>query len=229
MTMWIFKHLSRQIDFLTEITITGEELQRSGHPKYQRYWTECKSLEELEQQSKDINKELLNWKKTLRTARDSNFYLNYFHPNQLWVLRDFFNGSHSAADEALTLLRFVDNTITIDDINAFHHENEIQGSDQLQISQIAICLETFFSSNKSGCVKEQGEKVPKGGLSVVALEKDSTQTASIIMKLFQNTPLQPNRILFCHNNSAWDEIELFLRRCFADKNRQQYTSLPCKR
>ena len=218
----------KQVDLLSEITRTGEELQCSGYPKFKRHWWQkLEGTDQIESLATQLETELQNWEELLTRVRNANFYLNFFHPDQLWNLEKFFAGDSCDENTQVvhSLFRYIDPSINVKDLEKFRGCNGKPLKEEVieaKLVSVGILLDRVFqvqdeSDEDQGVPLVRGSPVKPGEVYVAVLDQSSTQTVPVVMSLFNTTtgkfPL-PNQILFCHDDTSWDEINLLLRRCF---------------
>ena len=218
----------KQVDLLSEITRTGEELQCSGYPKFkQHWWQKLEGTDQIESLATQLVTELQKWEELLTRVRNQNFYLNFFHPDQLWSLEKFFYGDTTDENTQVvhSLFCYIDPSINIEDLEKFRGCNEKpmkEGGIEAKLVSVGISLDEVFKAQNAldedqGVSLVRGSPVKPGEVYVAVLDQNSTQTVPVVMSLFNTTTgkfPQPNQILFCHDDTSWDEINLLLRRCF---------------
>ena len=218
----------KQVDLLSEITRTGEELQCSGYPKFkQHWWQKLEGTDQIESLATQLETELQNWEELLTRVRNQHYYLNFFHPDQLWSLERFFYGDTTDENTQVvhSLFRYIDPSINVEDLEEFRGCNGKpmkEGAIEAKLVSVGISLNEVFklqdaSDEDQGVPLVRGSLEKPGEVYVAVLDQNSTQTVPVVMSLFNTTtgkfPL-PNQILFCHDDTSWDEINLLLRRCF---------------
>ena len=235
----------KQVDLIMEILSTASLLHNSGHPEYKTYWVKKCSTHEIEEEAKSLAQSLESWKDMLETAQEKFFFLNYFHPDQLWILNDFFRGKPKVVGEGNPnvrvvhdLLRFIEPSLPRDDLKKlgslykYPSERETVAGD---LRAIGRTLNDFFlpkaapSLSKDPKPRLRGAVQP-GELYVAVLEQGSVQTVPVVMSLFELTSCtdpQPSQVLFCHSDTTWEEIQRLLRRAFEGFNHLQDAKLHC--
>ena len=231
----------KQVDLIMEILNIAAVLHNSGHPDYKTFWVKLSSTHEIEQQAKSLAKSLEHWKDTLETAQQKYFFLNYFHPDQLWILNDFFRKTDmesSMASVAHDLLRFIDPTLPIEALEKLcslyqypTKRETVEGS----LRAIGEALNAFLLPLSASGISKVPQQclhgaVQPGELFVAVLDQGSTQTVQVVMSLFELTTgasPQPSQVLFCHSDTSWEEIQRLLRRSFEGWNHSQSTTLHC--
>ena len=235
-----------QVERLNDILNIITLLRESGHQQYSKnFWHKLHSLEEINSLADSLAVDLEQWQKILHNSQTEHYFLNFFHPDQLWILHEFFTKglTNKSADIALktsvhSLLRFVDQNVKIEDVVGFHSlyskpkEHHGYESDLRAIGQV---LDAIF-------IPRQGKKVqmvPKldlqgtvkpGELFVAVLEQGSKQTAHVVMSLFKNTTgacPEPNQVIFCHSETSWEEVERLLKRAFLAHDHSNSVTLHC--
>ncbi|CAB4036239.1 Hypothetical predicted protein, partial [Paramuricea clavata] len=108
-----FDNFINQVNLLTEITILLSKLRSSGYVKYRHFWIRMKTTNDLQSNRDNLNNDLENWENILKNARENFYFLNYYCSDQLCTLYDFLmNEFDNNCDEVLTLVHFVDRSIT---------------------------------------------------------------------------------------------------------------------
>ena len=232
-----FQEFVKQVDFLSEITRFGEELQSSGHPKFDSYFQKLNGTSEIVSLSERLQKELQKWDELLEKVRNKHFYLNYFHPVQLWTLEKFSHGDDSVEKVAHSLFRFINPTVSIDDLQNFNFYEAKTGSNvEARLEKLGVALDEKCKEIASALDGDAdrspltGSPIKPRQVYVAVLDENSTQTVPVVMKLFYNRPgwfPQPNQILFCQTETTWDEINLLLRRCFFSHAHGKVNNLHC--
>ena len=232
-TLVEFGQFIEQVDLVFEIVNTCLELQRSGNPKYKTFWAEGLSavkLRSIESKVKEVKEDSTTWEATLASARKKHPFLNFFWSDQLWTLYDFFtgrdgNGRNPVNEAACTLLRFIDPSISLHELDHFQNLYKAsQTSLEGQLCSIGTVLDLAFKTRRKahGVVLDTfparvtSEAAKPMRFQVALLDSNSTQTVHAAMSLFKEfngrIP-EPSHLLFCQEDTSWDEVSLFLRRC----------------
>ena len=244
-----FADFIEQVNLLTEIEETIVKLQSSGYVKYQssRKWprvSETKSLEEL---NTNLTKDLKEWEKSLHKARQQHYFLNYYWSDQLCILHDFLcNTKRTQMDfeNVFTLIHFVDPSIDEQQLRDYGelHQNRSEDTPFGIVSLIGNALDKIFMNTRPTFRITLDDMIPslqpveckasvkKGELYVVALEEESLLTVNVMLSLYENTTKgypEPYQVIFCSPHTAWEEIEIFLHRCFTQTTYLTHESLFC--
>ena len=225
-----------QIDAVTEILHTLSKLQSSGNPRFRKFWKVLESIEDTKKLERLLQEEFKKWEKVLESARKNYFYLNYFYSDQFWKIHNFFagnveNNKENMKEEVCSLLRYIDPMVTIEDMDyMFDRFKRPKSKRDLESSlcHLGQFLEEIFESRRTACevtkiktsiasAKHIKETVKHGQIFVAVLEPNSNVAVKVVMSLFRNVmgcPPKPNQVLFCHQGTVWDEVSLFLHRCF---------------
>ena len=205
-----------------------------------------KTTQDLQTNRNILQEDLENWEKELENARKNFYFLNFYRSNQICTLYGFFTNSLQVnSDEVLSLIHFVDRTITKKQLEQESQkrlqESDSNGSPNLLLSTIGEALNNIF--NNSQCAKrlipyeresqaycKQDGRVIPGEIFVASLEPGSSLTANVILALYQSTSNafpEPYQIVFCSSQTTWEEIYLLLRRCFEHSKYLYCKSLFC--
>ena len=232
-----FGKFVEQVDTITEILQTASKLQSSGHLKFRSYRTTCDSIEKTRELERKLQKELIEWEETLKSVRNKYFFLKYFHSDQMWKIQEYFATGYQKENkdamirEVHSLLRYIDPTVKIEEIESMRTWFKTPKSkDDLKanLHSLGDSLDGVFKSRNTAIMvheskvsvasaKKIKETVKPGQLYVAVLEPNSTMTVNVVMSLFRNVtggPPKPNQVLFCHAETTWEEVQLFLQRCF---------------
>ena len=234
----------KQVDQIMEILSVAAVLHNTGHPDYKAFWVKLSSAHEIEEKARAIAQNITRWKAILEGMQKKYFFLNYFHPDQLWILSDFFTrmfafGEEEASKKSVVhdLLRFIEPSLTIDALDKLSclYQNPKRKTLEGDLSAIGEALDTFFLPlaappfYKVPQHRLQGA-VQAGELFVAVLEQGSTQTVHVVMSLFElttGTHPVPNQVLFCHQDTSWEEIQRLLRRSFEAHRQPKGPTLHC--
>ena len=223
---------TKQVEIITDILNMVSLLRESGHPNFKKFWSKLQSSEEIESLAKSLDLTLKQWETLLSRLQEEHYFLNFFHPDQLWMIKKFFSRRLSQTNDPSLkksvhdLLRFVDPSIRLEELDGFHclykapKENAGIESDLRATGKI---LDKIFAkphqTTKSQSVPQHDlqRAVKPGELFVAVLEHGSKQTAHVVMSLFESTTgsyPQPSQVLFCHSETSWEEVERLLKRSF---------------
>ena len=226
-------------------------LQSSGYIKYQNacQWPTIKETKHLEELNNNLSQELDEWEGSLHNARKRYYFLNYYWSDQLCVLYNFFtnpNRSQVNFENVLTLIHFVNPTIDeqrVHEYGTIHHTKHPNSRQDVTpneiISIIGNALADIFATTRpilrnildSDRFKlESTASVKKGELYVVVLEEQSPLTVNAMLSLYENTTNrypEPYQVIFCGPHTTWEEIQIFLQRCFTQNTYLPRESLFC--
>ena len=235
----------KQVDQIMEILSLAEVLHDTGHPDYKQFWVKLDSSAKIEEEAKTLAQKLQCWKDILESMYEKYFVLNFFHPDQLWVLNDFFTRTRtfvdkqtSAKSEVEDLLRFIQPSLpseAIDKICSLYHNPSKKKNIEGDLSAVGRALDAFFLPLTAPGIPEVSQQclqgiVKPGELFVAVLEQGSTQTVHVVASLFEltmGTYPEPSQVIFCHPDTSWEEIGRLLRRSFAGYRHTKGTKLYC--
>ena len=240
----ILSVFTQQVEMITDILNMITLLQESGHPDFsEKFWRKLNSFEETESLANSLKGELKDWRDVLRVLQKEHYFLNFFHPDQLWILKKFLSRPLAKADLSLretvhSLLRFVDPSVRHTDLHEFHHLYKApkktigHESDLRAIGEVldAIFVHRGAAKPKKAPQHSQQRAVKPGELFVAVLEENSKQTAHVVLSLFQRTTgsyPQPSQVLFCHSETIWEEVERLLKRAFEAHGHGSTVELHC--
>ena len=235
----------KQVELITDILNMVTFLRESGHPRYETFWQKLPSSQEIESLAMALESTLKEWETLLNSLKADHYFLNFFHPNQLWLLQKYFSKRLSSTKGYLSLkssvhsmLRFVDPSVQPKELDDFHRLYKApKGNPGLESDLRAIgkVLDKIFIPRQITL----SHKVPQhdlqravkpGELFVAVLEHGSKQTANVVMSLFESTTgsyPQPSQVLFCHSETSWEEIERLLKRSFEAHKYSTAVKLHC--
>ena len=234
----------KQVDQIMEILSVAAVLHNTGHPDYKAFWVKLSSADEIEEKARTMAQNITQWKDILEAMQKKYFCLNYFHPDQLWILRDFFARMPAFGGEEISkksvvhdLLRFIEPSLSIDALDTLSclYQNPKRKTLEGDLCAIGEALDAFFLPlaeppfYKVLQHRLQGAVQP-GELFVAVLEQGSPQTVHVVMSLFElttGTHPAPNQVLFCHQDTSWEEIQRLLRRSFEAQRHQKVPTLHC--
>jgi hypothetical protein len=243
-----FDNFINQVNLLTEISTLLSKLRSSGYVKYRQFWKRMKTTADLQTCRDNLQNDLKNWENILKKARENFYFLNYYCSDHLCTLYDFLmNESENNCDEVLTLVHFVDRTITKQQLQQ-HRElqkkskrSDINDRPSSLVSTVGQTLQNIFSNSsrvirwisddsQSQSYTKLDATVISGEIFVASLEPESPLTANVILTLYENTSNvfpEPYQIVFCHSQTTWEQIHLLLQRCFSYPKYLQQESLFC--
>jgi MoxR-like ATPase len=241
-----FDNFINQVNLLTEIATLLSKLYSSGYVKYRKFRKEIKPTDHLQTTRDILQNDLKKWENILEKARKNFYFLNYYRSDQLCTLYDFLmNESDIHCDEVLSLIHFVDRTITEQQLQR-HRESQEKTSDlnespDFLVSTVGQALQNIFCNSQ--CVirriSDGGQSksyskleatVAPGKLFVASLEPKSSLTVNVILILYEDTSNafpEPYQIVFCSSQTTWEEIHLLLQRCFMHSKYRHQKSLFC--
>jgi len=236
---------TQQVEMITDILNMVTLLQESGHPKFKKFWSKLNSSEEIESLANSLEAKLKQWENILHILRKEHYFLNFFHPDQLWSLHKFFSKRLPSVKKGLSLknavrslLCFVDPSIQQEDLDGCHclyQAPKVNLGHESDLRAIGQVLDAIFMPRQTA----KSQKVPQhdlqravklGELFVAVLEQGSKQTAHVVMSLFQSTTgsyPQPSEVLFCHSETSWEEVERLLKRAFEAHDHSIAVKLHC--
>ena len=235
---------TKQVEMITDILSMVTLLRESGHPSFKKFWAKLHSSVEIEAQTKSLESTLKQWETLLSRLQQEHYFLNFFHPDQLWMIKKFFaqSLSHTKGQALKTvvhnLLRFVDPSIQLKDLEGFHcqYKTPKESPDiESDLRAIGKFLDKIFAKRHQTTKLHvpqhdlQGAVKP-GELFVAVLEYGSKQTSHVVMSLFERTTgsyPQPSQVLFCHSETSWEEVERLLKRTFEAHRHGSAVKLHC--
>ena len=229
-----------QVNLLSEIEEAIVKLQSSGYIKYQnaRKWKITMEVtKHLQELNKTLQEELGVWEESLRNARQRHYFLNYYWSDQLCVLYDFLTNPNRKFckvdfEDVITLTRFVDPCIDEQYLQKYgelysrNHPSTSQTTPHEIVSIIGNALDEMFTSTHQNIENKRipsfqplecNASVEKGTLYVAVLDEQSPLTVNVMMSLYKNTTNgypKPYQVIFCSADTVWEEIQIFLNRCF---------------
>ncbi|XP_046855114.1 E3 ubiquitin-protein ligase RNF213-like isoform X2 [Xenia sp. Carnegie-2017] len=240
-----FHAFIERINLLSDIEEAIIRLQSSGYVKYQKdcEWKSLSEVKRLEVLKTTLSEDLHEWEECLNNARERHYFLNYFWSHQLSVLYDFFTGKINDLHTILTLMKFVDQTMDLKRLRDFANLNchyEAAQTPYEIIAAIGGALDDLFShicpplslreiSNHVSQL-ERKVSVQKGELYVVALEEESPHTVNVLMSLYEDTTNafpEPHQVMFCNETTLFEQLQIFLNRCFNNNKNLDCDSLFC--
>ncbi|KAJ7381007.1 hypothetical protein OS493_004602 [Desmophyllum pertusum] len=235
----------KQVDQIMEILSIAAVLHNTGHPDYKKFWVKLDSTRKIEEEARTLAQKLQRWKDLLENMQKKYFFLNFFHPDQLWILNDFFTrtptfvGKETSRKSVIhDLLRFIQPSLPIealDKLSSFYQNPNKRKTMEGDLCAIGEALNAFFLPLRAPGISKvplhclQGAVQP-GELFVAVLERGSTQTVHVVMSLFELTTgayPEPSQVLFCNPGTSWEEIRRLLRRSFEAQRHSRGTTLHC--
>ena len=242
-----------QVNLLSEIEEAILRLQSSGYITYQnaRQWKTMKETKHLQELNNNLREDLGEWEESLNNARQQHYFLNYYWSDQLCVLYQFLTNPNRIQvdfESVLMLIHFVDPTIDEQQLREYgelhsrNHQNKSQDTPLGIVSIIGNTLDEIFTNTRpvlrnilddilpSFQAVECTASIKKGELYVVALEEQSLLTVNVMLSLYENTTNgypEPYQVIFCGPHTTWEEIQIFLQRCFTQTTYLSRESLFC--
>ena len=238
-----------QVNLLTEISTVLSKLCSSGYVKYREFWQRMKTTDDLQSIKDRLHNDLESWENILRDARGIFYFLNFYYSDQLCMLYEFLiNESKIVCDDLLSLIHFIDRTITKQQLQQHQHSlNKLktldsQNSPELMVSVVGEALQNIFSNfqrvvrpisdsnDQSLSLSKMEATVSPGKIFIASLEPESLLTSNVILTLYENTSNaypDPHQIVFCSSQTTWEELHLLLQRCFAHSRHFHNESLFC--
>ncbi|XP_071105125.1 uncharacterized protein [Haliotis cracherodii] len=236
-----FEIFKQSVDVAMNIATILTELCQSGHPEYHDKYTASLSIPELKLCTVDYTAKLFNWRTALTESRSQYYWLNFFYPEQLRRIEHFFKAEGSEGERQIcSLLSF-----TGYEFQSLSQQKDIYsqvvkdvGSDVFALKSVGKTLDKLFEGEtpintplpdtKSGRV---ADAVQEGKLFVVGLNENSDFVVSTLLALYRNTTgclPKASQVLFCQEDTLWEDIELLLRRCLgANKEMKPLFSIVC--
>ncbi|XP_046854791.1 uncharacterized protein LOC124447744 isoform X2 [Xenia sp. Carnegie-2017] len=236
-----------QVNLLSEIEEAIINLQSSGYVKYQKdcEWESLSGTKDLEETMSQLSNDFKDWQQSLSEARKHHYFLNYFWSDQLSVIFNFIsreNSSENDVQNVVTLMKFVDPTINAKRLRNFQSFCVVDkfGSPLEIVEAIGSALNDIFSDVRPTLSSRKifndiihpkpNLSVHNGELYIVALEKDSVKTVNVMLSLYENTTNafpEPHQVLFCNETTPWEQLHIFLSRCFNLSKNPACNSLFC--
>jgi len=236
---------TQQVEMITDILNMVTMLQESGHPQFENFWVKLHSFDEIEALSNSLEAKLKHWEKILHILQKEHYFLNFFHPDQLWILHKFFSKRLPYGKEGLSLkktvhglLRFVDPSIRHDELDSFRRLYQVPEKDighESDLRAIGKVLDAIFIRRQTKKLQKAPQHdlqraVKPGELFVAVLEQGSKQFLHVVMSLFENTSgsyPHPSQILFCNPETSWEEVDRLLKRAFEAHGHSRVAKLHC--
>ena len=246
-----FDKFINQVNLVTEISTLALKLQSSGYVKYREFWMGMgKKNIDLERNRKSLQDDYENWENQLRKAREKFYFLNYYRSDQLCTLYDFLAGSRDNYKEVLSLIHFLDKTVTLQQLEEYRDslmklpQLEMKDNPKLLLKTLGEMLKVLknISSNfqreirKTHCSGQSPTRtkldatVTPGEIFIASMEPKSTSTPNVILELYKNTSNafpEPYQMVFCSSQTTWEELHLLLQRSFAHSENLNHKSLFC--
>ncbi|XP_038050110.1 uncharacterized protein LOC119723500 [Patiria miniata] len=215
------------VDEVIEIVDLCSGLANSGQYLFKSFQERVTGWEDLLLLKQDLKTKFDCWTEILELARGEYYFLNFYHSKQLWMLDQFFRGEIDDNVEIVNLFHYVSPGISVGSQLIQHYEEPEDLADvKARVFQTGRALDKIFSNSSSeprdiNCLKSSQKAsvdntVQPGNVYVAELDTNSTNSVPVLMTLLKNTTgkyPQANQVLFCHPETAWDEVYLLLQRC----------------
>ncbi|XP_052812387.1 uncharacterized protein LOC128239961 [Mya arenaria] len=218
-----FKKFVNVFDTCLEIKETLIALKLSGHTKYTKYKQKLETTE-LSHERARLNQELCEWTLLLKEIRREFYLINFIHGCDIHILYEFLENGQRASDVDM-LLKFIHPDICQHHFNdsytemketCCHFLRHIGMSLHHTFEKLCLCLPRRLIKTDDELNQNMTEMVHEGKLLVANLDENSEFVIRTILALYQNTNgmmPEPNQLLLCSHETAWNEIELLLTRC----------------
>ncbi|RUS21993.1 hypothetical protein BC937DRAFT_90713 [Endogone sp. FLAS-F59071] len=234
----------QKFDVANEINITASKLIDLGHFTYSKTLPHLvTSIKEMKLLLKKLANKLCKWEETVAIAHKQRFYLTFFRGRQILQLYDFFIAekvSEENLQKGATLLKFVssraEHTSKISTLIADRYSSVVRRQNHKydnkstldKLLAIGDHLDRIFadipqhnvSKDLAGVLDHNDTNLslfPCPGHLVVVACNDKARVPNIVMELYVTTVSQrpePWQLYVCHLATTWEEINLFLLRCF---------------
>ena len=238
------------VDIAHEICSTISDLYSLGHFSFKAYsrTIRCNDNQVIQDKLSELRDSLVRtldmWIQLLSQSRNDFRSLNYLFSDQLSLVSNYLTGFCEENDipKLQNLLYFVHPGSSINNLKEFKKpESELRTTDSFKLELMGGALDQImtnakferkiFPSHKDFVKKskDMNAVIPLGSLYIVQLETESTQTIPVLLSLYCNTvnvfPV-PSEVIFCHEATSWEEINLLILRCIISAKRNE-SSLFC--
>lgn len=237
-----------QVDIVEQLVSSISELCASGHFQYANFDQTLSGLQELKDLSQKVCKELGDWYAAVKQARSTHSCLNYFRSVELRLFLEVLRHSSNLWTKEATCMEILQwagikdaNRALQEAISKFMYLESPSETDENYLSAglnaIAMSIEHLFwrsrssasglaNSPMSGPSFRGGRSAGKhNGALVLALVENPDREHDAVVNLFHKRSLSlrdtPRNVLLCTSTTAWEEIDLLLRRCFVDEMGQK--------
>lgn len=237
-----------QVDIVEQLVSSISELCASGHFQYANFDQTLSGLQELKDLSQKVGKELGDWYAAVKQARSTHSCLNYFRSIELRLFLEVLSRSSKLSTKELTCkeilqwagIRDADRALreAILNFRCLESPSEIDENYlSACLNAIAMSIEHLFgktrtsasglvNSPKSGPSFRGGRGAGKhNGALVLVLVENPDREHDAVVNLFHKRSLSlrdtPRNVLLCTSTTAWEEVDLLLRRCFVDEMGQK--------
>ncbi|CAC5402560.1 RNF213 [Mytilus coruscus] len=220
------------IDNAFEIQAICLNLKQAGHFVFAFYETKCGKDEMFELKIR-LQKQYDDWTKEIEAIRSKYYYMNFLFSDQLYELYTFLKGNTETSTKnetcAMAILKFMG--LSTDDFHGISMiyqkypppdpDDYITVLDNIGLTLKYISQKTSTTAN---ICKEIGderkapfiEKVQSGKPYFAWLDESSSLVIKVLLALYYNTTNilpEANQVLFCNENTTFEEIDLLIRRC----------------
>ena len=232
----IIRDVEEVTTVITELHNLGHFDFRAGLYEHEIYCSENIKLQ-LESLLFDLKEKLSQWRNLLAECRTKYKSLNFVFSEQLSLLSSYLISEVNAevSKKVQNIINFVQPGTTLELLQDAYKRSRknkqdectVQGRLHIVGKTVDQLLNTEPTHREFPQVPqaEQCTKidalVPQGQMFIVQLEALSTQTISVLLSLYASTmhhfPL-PSEILFCHDTTSWEEVNLLIERCVMSTN-----------
>ncbi|XP_067672826.1 uncharacterized protein [Haliotis asinina] len=215
-----------------------DRLRHSGYPDCRGLLKGGLDSSHLEAHRKDLETTLTVWQNALSDSRRTHYWLNFFYPEQLRTIHLYLQ---EGKDETMTRnLLFYTGCQAVSLNSARMTYQTVCASLDVTNQQDTFGLETVgitldkvlseltyqkipFPNNMCGPKQpvRMADAVRPGNIFVASLDENSSMIIPTVLALYLNTtghiPL-PHQLLFCQEDTQWEDIELLLNRCHGSQN-----------
>lgn len=240
-TMQFIEH----VDIVEQLVSSISELCASGHFQYANFDQTLSGLQELKDLSQKVGKELGDWYAAVKQARSTHSCLNYFRSIELRLFLEVLSRSSKLSTEELTCkeilqwagIRDADRDLQRAKKMFLEPSETDENYLSASLNAIAMSIQRLFEESRtsaSGLVNSpksapsfrggRGAGKHNGALVLVLVENPDREHDAVV-NLFHKRSLSlrdtPRNVLLCTSTTAWEEVDLLLRRCFVDEMGQK--------
>ncbi|VDH96558.1 Hypothetical predicted protein [Mytilus galloprovincialis] len=228
------------IDIAFEIKSICLNLKLAGHFAFACFEKKCRK-DEMVSLKKTLKKEFDDWTKYLKVIRAKYFYMNFLFSDQLYDLYMFLKGNENADKKNRTCVTAVLNYmgLPINDllpIQMIYQEMVSVDPDNYRtaLENIGKTLDLvgdkiLTTTRNHKFIGEDKlvplfEKVQPGKPYFAWLDDNSQIVIKVLLALYHNTTnLLPeaNQVIFCSEETTYEEIDLLIQRCMESSKRSQ--------
>ena len=224
-----YKTFIDYIDAALEIAMFFEQLHQTGHPDYvSSDFSTTLPVSQLKCKATEIKLKLQTWNDSLKASYMNYFWLCYFHPKQLWKIKQCLE-SKSQKEDFLKMIHFTGSQSDCFQIACELFCRGQKGEQDFGLPLLGKVLGEVLDSLLHPVILphsrtfSQNNVVQDGHLWITCLEKDSSQVIPTLMAVYKDTiqayPF-PHQVLFCREDTTWEEINLLLQRCLKSSERK---------